>query len=429
MMVSVESAEGLERKIRVEVPADVVAKEIDVRLKRVGKNAKLPGFRPGKVPFKVIEQRYGGQIRQEVVSEMLQSSYSEALQKENLYPAGNPDIVPDSLDGNDGLKYTATFEVFPEIELKLLETIEVTRPQVEVTEADIDDMIANLQSQKGTWEIAERKSKKADQVIVDFDGTLKGEPIPNGKGEKVTVELGAGRMLEDFEKALTGVSAGDELEFKVKYPKDYPQEDLAGKKADFKALVHEVREQVLPPIDDELAKSYGIEEGGIAKLREDVAENMRNEAQQKIRNDVKDQALDGLLGVNDIAVPKALLDREIHGMQHEAMKRMGVEDHSQAPPAENFKEAAERRVKLGLLLQEFISSQKLELDEGRIRTRIGEMFAGYDDPEAIISAYMGNPQLRQQIEPMVMEDQAIERLIEIGTEKSKSVSFKEYMNP
>lgn len=428
MNVSVESAEGLTRKLRVEVPAEQIDEEILKRLRSAGKNAKLPGFRPGKVPAKVVEQRYGAQIRQDVMTEFMQSSYSEALQKEDLYPAGNPDIVPDSMDGSDGLKYTATFEVFPEISLSGLDTIEVSRPVLEVGEADIDDMIENLQRQKGEWKAVERKSKKGDQVIVDFDGTLKGEAIPNGKGENVTVELGAGRMLEDFEKALTGVTGGDSIEFKVKYPKDYPQDDLAGKKADFKAEVHEVKAMELPPIDDELAAAYGVTEGGLAKLREDVSQNMQNEAQQKIRNDVKDQALNGLLAANDIEVPQALVDREIHNMQHEAMKQMGTEDHSQAPPAENFKEPALRRVKLGLLLQEFISSEKIELDEDRIKGRITEMFAGYDDPEAIVSAYMGNPQLRQQIEPMVLEDQAIEALIEKGSEKSKTVTFKEYMN-
>ncbi len=427
MMVSMESSEGLKRTMRVEVPNDEIQTEINNRLRRVGKTAKLAGFRPGKIPFKVVQQRYGQQVRQEVLTEFMQSSYSEALQKENLNPAGNPEIVTD--DSVEGLTYTASFEVFPEIELRELDKIKIERPKVDIGDKDVDRMLGDLQRQKGEWKAVERKSKDGDRVKVDFDGTLKGEPIPNGKGEGVLVELGGSRMLPDFDKALTGVKAGDELKFKVGYPKDYPQEDLAGKKAEFTAQVHEVEALELPEIDDEFAKAFGVEEGGVEKLRADVTENMQNEAAQRIRADVKEQVMNALLELNPLEIPQALIEREQHAMQHEAMRQMGVEDHADAPPASNFAEPAEKRVKLGLLLNEFIQAEQLTVDDEKVRARIVEMFAGYNEPDQIVETYMSNPQLRSQIEPMILEDQAIEALIEKGSEKEKQVAFQDYMHP
>ncbi|MEO1202097.1 MAG: trigger factor [Pseudomonadota bacterium] len=428
MMVSIEAADGLERKMRVEVPAEQIDREIESRLKRVGRTAKIAGFRPGKVPAKVIRQRYGGQVRQEVLSELVQSSYSEALRKEKLLPAGSPQIEPEPADADGGLRYVATFEVFPEIELSGLESIRVERPEVEMTDADVDAMLENLREQKAEWVDVERDAAAGDQVIVDFDGTLGGEPIEHGKGEDVEIVLGEGRMLPDFEKALTGAGAGQELDFQVSYPKDYPKEDLAGRKAEFKAAVKSVREKQLPPLDDTLASAYGVDEGGLDKLREGVLDNMRNEVAMKVRNDVKQQVLDALLAANDIDVPASLLTREQHTMQHEAMRRMGVTEHDQAPPAETFAEPARKRVKLGLLMQEFIEREGVVLDESRLRERVAEMFAGYDDPETIIDTYVSNPELRRQIEPMILEDQAVELLAKKGKETTRSVAFSDYMN-
>ncbi len=428
MMVSIEAAEGLERKMRVEVPAEQINREIESRLKRVGRTAKIAGFRPGKVPAKVIRQRYGGQVRQEVLSELVQSSYSEALRKEKLLPAGSPQIEPEPADADGGLSYVATFEVFPEIELRGLESISVERPEVEITATDVDAMLENLREQKAEWVDAGRDAAAGDQVIVDFDGTLGGEPIANGKGEDVEIVLGEGRMLPDFETALTGAAAGQELDFEVSYPKDYPKDELAGKKADFKATVKSVREKRLPPLDDTLAAAYGVDEGGLDKLREGVVDNMRNEVAMKVRNDVKQQALDALLAANDIDVPASLLEREQQTMQHEAMRRMGVTEHDQAPPAETFAEPARKRVKLGLLMQEFIEREGVVLDESRLRERVAEMFAGYDDPETIIDTYVSNPELRRQIEPMILEDQAVELLLKKGKEATRSVAFSDYMN-
>jgi trigger factor len=427
MQVSVEATGNLERRVRVEVPAERINKEIENRLRRVGRTAKIKGFRPGKVPAKVIRQRYGDQVRQEVLSEMMQTSYSEALQREQLVPAGGPQIHPERAGDDEGLVYTATFEVYPEVELADLDKISVTRPVVEITEADVDDMMENLRKQKAEWESVDRPAAEGDKVIVDFEGSIKGEPIENGKGEQIPVVLGEGRMIEDFEKALTGVSAGDEKTFKVKYPKDYPAEDLAGKKAEFKAVVHEVQEQVLPPLDEELAKAYGVEEGGVEQLRADVEDNMRQELEGRVRADMKEQAMEGLLSHNPLDVPEALVQQESQSLQKDAMQRMGIEDAEQAPPLENFREMAERRVRLGLLVQQLISDKDIQLDQDRLRGKVEEMFAGYDQGEQLVSAYLGNQDFISRLGPVVLEEQAVEWLIENGQVEEKETAFKDYM--
>jgi len=423
----VEATGNLERRLRVEVPAERINKEIENRLRRVGKTAKIKGFRPGKVPAKVIRQRYGDQVRQEVLSEMMQTSYSEALQRESLVPAGGPQIHPEQAGQDEGLVYTATFEVYPEVELADLDKISVTRPVVEITGADVDDMMENLRKQKAEWQSVDRPAAEGDKVIVDFEGSIKGEPIENGKGEQIPVVLGEGRMIEDFEKALTGVSAGDEKTFKVKYPKDYPAEDLAGKKAEFRAVVHEVQEQVLPPLDEELAKAYGVEEGGVEQLRADVEDNMRQELEGRVKADVKEQAMEGLLGHNPLDVPEALVQQESQSLQKDAMQRMGIEDAEQAPPLENFREMAERRVRLGLLVQQLIGDKDIQLDQDRLRAKVEEMFAGYDQGEQLVSAYLGNQDFISRLGPVVLEEQAVDWLIENGRVEEKQVAFKDYM--
>ena len=414
--------------MRVELPAERIEKEIESRLKSVGRTAKIKGFRPGKIPEKVVRQRYGGQIRQEVLSELMQKSYSDAVVQENLNPAGGPKIEPEVADGGKGFAYVATFEVLPDITLKGLDKIQVTKPEVEIKDQDSDDMIQNLRKQKAVWSEVDRESKQGDRVVVDFNGTIKGEPVQGGEGKQVPVDLGEGRMLPDFEKGLIGVKGGEETSFKVKFPKDYHEESLASKKVDFAVTVHRVEEEELPPLDDTLAELYDVKDGGLAALRADVIANMERESEQRVLADVKEQALNGLLDANPIEIPKALQDQEIHALQHEAMRRLGIEDHDKAPPAENFAEAAERRVRLGLLVRQLIQDNTLTTDADRVRKRVEEMCASYENADDMVAMYMGNEQVLAQIEPMVLEDQAVDWLVENGVAKSKKVGFQEYMN-
>jgi trigger factor len=429
MQVTVESTGTLERRMRIELPAERIEKEVESRLKRVGKTAKIKGFRPGKIPPTVIKQHYGPQVRQEVLSELMGQSYRDAVQQENLAPVAQPRIEPEEAGKGEPFAYTATFEVFPEVKLKGLEKIEITVPDVDIDDSDCDDMLENLQKQKADWITVERESAEGDRVVVDFDGKLKGEPIQGGQGTEVPVVLGEGQMLPDFEKALFGIKAGDEKVFKVKFPKDYQAEDLQGKKVEFTINVHRVEAQQLPPLDDELAKLYGVEEGGLDKLKADVIENMEREAEQKKRNDIREQAMSGLLEANPLEVPVAMIEQEAHSMQHEAMRQYGIEDHDQAPPIDNFKEAAEKRVRLSLLIRQVIDDHNIEVDGGRLKEKVEQLCAGYENADDMVSTYLGNPQIMSQIEPMVIEEQAVEWLVENGKEKKKKISFKEYMKP
>jgi trigger factor len=403
MMVTVESTGTLERRMRVELPAERVEKEVESRLKSVGKTAKIKGFRPGKIPANVVRQRYGTQVRQEVLSELMGQSYRDAVLQENLNPVAHPKIEPDMSDDGDGFAFVATFEVLPEFTLEGLEKIEVTRPDVEISDEDCDDMLENLRKQKATWKTVERESRVGDRVVVDFDGQLKGEPVEGGKGSEVPVVLGQGQMLPDFEKGLVGVKGADEKSFKVKFPKDYHADELANKKVDFTVKVHSVDEEELPPLDDSLAEVYGVEKGGLSKLRQDVLENMEREAEQKVRNDIREQALTGLLDANPIEVPKSLVQREAHSLQHDAMRQLGIEEHDKAPPMDEFTESAEKRVR--------------------------QICAGYENAEEMVQNYMSTPQVMERLEPMVTEEQAVEWIIENGVENTKQISFKEYMKP
>ena len=429
MMVTVESTGTLERRMRVELPAERIEKEVESRLKSVGKTAKIKGFRPGKVPAKVVRQRFGTQVRQEVLTELMGQSYRDAVVQENLSPVANPKIEPELSDKGDSFAFVATFEVLPEFTLKGLDKIEVSRPEIDISDEDCDDMLENLRKQKATWETVEREAVEGDRVVVDFNGTLKGEPIEGGTGKEVPVVLGEGQMLPDFEKGLTGVKADEEKSFKVKFPKDYHIEELAKKQVEFTVKVHRVEEQKLPALDDSLAEIYGVAEGGLKKLRQDVVENMEREAEQKVRNDVREQAMTGLLEANAIEVPKSLLQQEAHSMQHDAMRQFGIEDHDQAPPLDNFTESAEKRVQLSLLIRRLVEDNGIALDASRLRERVEQICAGYENAEEMVTAYLGNPQVMARIEPLVMEEQAVEWIIENGVEKLKKISFKEYMKP
>jgi len=429
MLVTVESTGTLERRMRVELPAERIEKEVESRLKSVGKTAKLKGFRPGKIPPNVVRQRYGTQVRREVLTDLMGQSYRDAVVQENLNPVAQPKIEPDVTGNSDGFAFIATFEVLPEVRLKDLEKIEVTRHDIEITDDDCDAMIENLRKQKSTWKTVERESGEGDRVVVDFDGKLKGESIEGGTGKEVPVVLGQGQMLPDFEKALFGIKADDEKSFKVKFPKDYKAEDLAGKKVEFTIKTHRVEEQELPPLDDSLAELYGVEDGGLDKLRKDVVENMERESDQKLRNDIREQALAGLLEANPIEVPNSLIHQEAHTMQHEAMRQFGIKDQDQAPPVENFSEGAERRVRLSLLIGQLVEDNNIEIDAGRLRERVEQLCASYENAAEMVTSYLGNPQMMAQIEPLVLEEQAVEWIIDNGIEKKKSISFKEYMKP
>ncbi len=427
MNVTVESTGALERRMRVEVPIERIENEVNTRLQSVGKTARIKGFRPGKVPARVVRQKYGKQVRQEVLGEIMQKSYSDAVIQEKLRPAGGPKIETEGEDDKT-FTYVAIFEVLPEVQLKDLDKIKVAKPEVEIREEDLEEMLMSLRHQRATWTEVERKSKTGDRVVVDFSGKLDGEVFDGGTGSEVPVHLGQGQMLPDFEKGLIGMQPGEEKSIKVKFPKDYPAEELAGKKADFAIAMRTVSEETLPELDDEFAAAFNVTEGGLEQFRKDVEENMAREAKQKADADIREQVMNQLIEKNPIDVPQALIHDEMHSMQHEAMQRLGIEDHDQAPPMDNFREPAERRVRLGLLLRQVIAEQGITASQDDLRARVEEMCAGYESADEMVNMYLGNPQIMQQVEPVVVEQKAVEWLLENGKSKVKKVTFKDYMN-
>ncbi|MCH7536221.1 MAG: trigger factor [Proteobacteria bacterium] len=428
MDVTVKSIGALERSMRVELPIEPIEQQVDSRLKSVGRTAKIKGFRPGKVPAKVVKQRFGKQVRKEVLSDVLQKSFSAAVTQEKLRPAGGPKIETEAENGKT-FAFTATFEVMPEFELKNLEKIEIDKPEVTIGDDDIDAMLSSLRKQKATWEVVDRKSGEGDRVVIDFVGKLKGEVFPGSEGKHYQVVIGAGQMLADFEKGLEGMQAGDEKTFKVKFPKDYHVAELAGKKADFTITAHRVEAEILPELNDDFAAMFNVAEGGLKRFKADVRENMQHEADLKVRTNVREQVMQALLEANPLAIPQTLKHQEMHALQREAMQRLGLKDAEHAPPLGDFSAAAEQRVALGLLLRQVISDKELTTDAAMLRARVEDLCAGYENSDEMVNTYLSNPQVMEQIEPMVIEQQAVDWILENGKVKPKKISFGEFMNP
>jgi trigger factor len=428
MQVSVETTGALERRMEVSVPRERIEQAIDERLKRVGRTAKLKGFRPGKVPFKVVKQQFGAQVRQEVLSELMQSSFADAVTQEKLSPAAGPRIEPLSVAPDEDLRYRATFEVFPQIELKDAEGIAVVRPVAEVAEADVDAMVANLREQRPSFAVVERAAREGDRVTMDFEGLVDGAPFEGSKGDGVAVLLGGGRMLKDFEAGVTGLVAGDRREVRVPYPADYHNAALAGKTAIFDVHVKSVEEKRLPDLDDEFCRDYGVVEGGIEQLRREVRDNMERELADNVRARLKQQLLDALLKANPVEVPQSFVEGQVREMQIEAARRMGATDASQLPAADSFVEPARRRVALGLLIGELIKSRGIKLDRERVETRLADIAASYPDPDAVLKAYRQNADALRQVENLVLEDQAVELLLGQAKVTDRAATFKDVMN-
>src|SRR6202047_3751996 len=331
MQVSVESISKLERRMQVQVPAERVSKEIAARLQNLSRTARLNGFRPGKAPIKVIRQQFGPQVHREVIGELLQSSFAEAGTEKQLSPAGSPRIEPQSMDEGQDLKYVATFEVFPEVALQPLDSLELERVTADVTESDIDAMIERLRKQQMKYSPVARAAATGDKVTIDFVGTIDGAEFAGGKGENIAIARGEGRMLPELEQGLVGAAAGEHRDIEVNFPADYRAAALAGARATFSTQIKTVEEPTLPELDEEVCKAFGVTEGGIAKLREDVVANMRRELDQNLRNRNKTAVLEKLYQANPIEVPNALIESQIRDMQVEAMRRAGAEDVSHEP--------------------------------------------------------------------------------------------------
>lgn len=432
MQVSVETTQGLERRLTISVPAEKVDVEVKNRLRQISKTQRINGFRPGKVPPSVIQKRYGKSVRQEVAGEIMQRNFVDAIVAEKINPAGRPSFVAKSNEDGKDLEFEATFEIYPEVELKDLEKIAIERPAVEVTDKDLDEMFITLQKQHQTWKENKRKTKKGDKLTLDFTGRVDGEEFEGGKAEGFELELGAGRMIPGFEKEVTGMKVGEEKTINVTFPEDYHAENLKGKDAEFDIVVHKTEGPILPEIDEEFAKLFGIEEGGVEALRAEVSKNMARELTQAVKAKVKTQVIDGLLAAHDVDLPSALVAQEVDVLRQQAMQRFqGQMDPKNLPelPAEMFTEQAERRVKVGLLLGEVIKVNELKVNDEKVNELIASAASAYEDPKEVIDYYANNQELMQQMQNVALEEQAVELLVEKAKVKDKKASFNELMNP
>jgi trigger factor len=426
--VSVETAAGLERRMTVRVPAADIHREVEARLAKVGRTAKLKGFRPGKIPHKVVRKYYGGQVRDEVLSDVIRSSYSHAIAEQKLNPAGGPRIEPLTDDAAaEHFSYRAVFEVYPEIQLQPLGDISIERPVVEINDGDVEIMIDKLREQRGEWQSADRKAATGDRVVVDFAGKIDGESFPGGEGKQVTIVIGSGQVLADFDNALQGVGAGEAATAKVEFPKDYPAQMLAGKKAVFDITAHRVEERILPAVDEAFAATFGVTEGGVAALQAEVRTNMERELAERIKSETKTRTFDALIRANNVAVPRSLVEQEITSLQADSMRQMGVQDPKQAPARERFTQLAERRVTVGLLIQELMKQHPIKLDQARVDRRIQELAAPYEKPEEAAQFYRSNRGMMAQVEAAVLEDQVADFLLANAKTKENKLGFREFM--
>jgi trigger factor len=428
MMVSVETLPGLERRLEVSVPATRVRQQVDARLLKVSRTARIKGFRPGKAPIHVVRKHYGRDVQQEVISDLIRETFAEALKQEKLQPAGGPRIEPQKTGEPDGLRYTATFEVYPQIELADPARIRLSRPTASVADGDIDTMIESLRRQRPVWTDVSRGCRDGDRITIDFEGRIGGEPFEGGKSENFAVVLGAGRLLPDFEQGLRGAAAGEKREFDLRFPDEYPAKNLTGKTARFEAIVHKVEESSLPEIDAAFCEAFGVNEGGIEALRAEVRDNMERELAQAVQARLKTQVMDQLLAANPIEVPKALMESEIRDMQVELMRRARQRDARQLPPRENFEPAARRRVALGLILNEVIRRAGIQPDAAQLQVRLDELVATYADPDEARRQYLQNEAATRQLQMSVLEDQAVAWIVAAAQVKDEPATFKDIMN-
>lgn len=425
MQVSVEAGDGLERKMTVQVPAETVELEVNNRLSSLKNTVRIDGFRPGKVPLKVIKQKYSGTILQEVAGDLMQTSFREALTQENLSPAGDPVIQAQDLVLGQVMEYTATFEVYPEVELAPVADLTIEKIEASVDESDVDNMIDVLRKQKMDWAEVERASANDDRISIDFVGTVDGEKFDGGSANDMPMVLGAGQMIPGFEEHLSGLKVSDETTFKVPFPEDYAAKDLAGKEAEFAVTVKKIEEPKLPEIDEEFAKTFGVESGDVEQLKTDIRTNMDRELTRRMRTLLKEKVMDALIAANAVDVPSATIQQEAEALK----KQTEVQTPGSNLSVDSFLGDAKRRVQLGMLLAEVAKAADLNIDADMVKERVEEMARDYDDPDEFVRYYMGNQELLGGIQTLVMEDKVVDWITQQATVNATASTFDEVMNP
>ncbi|MBM4226991.1 MAG: trigger factor [Gammaproteobacteria bacterium] len=436
MQVSLEQPGGLERRLKIEVPEQHIADQVRSRLQSVARNARIDGFRPGKAPARVIERQFGPRVRGEVITEVVRTAFVEAVTSHQLRPVADPVIEPLATDEGQGLSFTATFEVFPEITLAPFEELDIEKPECDVTDADLDKMIQVLRDQSREFKEASRPAADGDRLQMDFEGTMEGEesPFENGSAKDFNLILGQGRMIPGFEEGLTGASAGDERTLNLKFPEDYHQSELAGRGVTFKVKVNKVEEPVLPELDDAFFARFGVEEGGLEKFRAEVRANMERERDRALARRFNEQVLERLREQNSLELPRALVRSEALRMLQEmrrtlAMRGMDPSQFGGGEDAAGFEGPASNRVKLGLIMAEVIKLAGIKPQPAKVRERVEALAASYEQPEALVKWYYEEPGRLSDIEGLCMEEDAVAFIIEKARVKPVSLSFDDLMNP
>ncbi len=413
----------------VGVPVERIETEVNKRLQQTARRAKVPGFRPGKVPMSVIRQRYEASARQEALGDLIQETFYEAVVEQKLNPAGAPAVEPKPFEKGKDLEYVATFEVFPEFQVQGLESIAVERLQADVTDADVDNMLEILRKQNTRFETVERAAESGDQLNIDFVGKIDGEAFAGGSAKGTQLVLGSGRMIPGFEDALVGVKAGEERVINPTFPENYQNLDLAGKTAEFSVTVNSVSAPQLPELDEDFFALFGVKDGGLEGFRAEVRKNMERELRQAIKSKVKNQVMDGLLAANPIEVPKALLGNEVQRLRVQAVQQFGGNIKPEQLPAELFEEQAKRRVALGLIVAEVVKQNELKPDEARVRELIQEMASAYQEPEQVVAWYYKNDQQMNEVRSVVLEEQVVDTVLQKANVTDKAVSYEEAVKP
>ncbi|WP_159661004.1 trigger factor [Alcanivorax xiamenensis] len=431
MQVSVETTSGLERRMTVGVPADKVDQAVENKLREAQKNIRLDGFRPGKVPLREVKRRFGAAVRNEVLADVMRESFLEAVEKENLQPAGLPGFEATRNEGGQDLEFVATFEVFPEVELADLSTIEVEKPVAEITDADVDEMIETLRTQRSDFAEVDRAAEQGDRVNIDYKGLKDGEAFEGGSAEGQNLELGSGSMIPGFEDGIVGMKAGEEKDIDVTFPEEYHSEELKGQAVVFQIKVNKVEAKTLPEVDAEFMKAFGVEDGELDTFKAEVRNNMERELKNAVSGKVKEQTMDGLAKLHEFDLPAALIKQEIDRMRQQMVQQFGGGQQFDASmlPEELFRDQAERSVRLGLVVRAILEKNDLKPDADRVKARVEDIAAQYEQPQELINWVYNNPQQLQQIEGAVLEDQVVDLVLDGAKVEEKSMSYQEAVKP
>tara|TARA_B110000285_G_C15113733_1_gene612735 strand:- start:63 stop:1475 length:1413 start_codon:yes stop_codon:yes gene_type:complete len=431
MQVTVETVSKLERKMRITVPASEVSEKVEVKIKEAASQVRIKGFRPGKVPIREVRRRFGPGILQEVSSEIMQQSFAAAVDQQSLKPAGMPEIKDVVMELDKDLTFSALIEIFPEIKLGAFGDIKVTKPVADVSPDDLELMIEKLRDQRKSFVVVDRAAALDDQVTIDFAGTVDGEAFDGGQGDDNKLILGSNTMIPGFEDGIVGLTAGKEQDITVTFPDDYQAEDLAGKQAVFAVKVHEVAESTLPELNEDFFKEFGVEDGGMAAFRVEVQNNMEKELKAAVENRVKTQVMDGLILVTPVDSPKALVNDECQRMRQEMVQQFGGGQQFDVNmlPLELFTDQAERRVKLGLIVNAIVEQNNVVSDEARVRTKIEEIASSYEQPEQLINYYYSNEQQLSQVQSLVLEEQIVSLILDSADIEETRVSYEEALKP